>query len=51
LRGLLALSGTPQPTPHGKPRLIAEMQERGQDVGAALIADAQPPVGHQPGQE
>jgi hypothetical protein len=27
-----------------------QMQERGQDVGAALVADRQAPVGQQPGQ-
>jgi hypothetical protein len=26
------------------------MKERGQDVGVALMADDQPPVGQQPGQ-
>jgi len=34
----------------GTDQRAGQMQERGQDVGAALVADRQPAVGQQPGQ-
>jgi hypothetical protein len=36
--------------PSGAEQRAGQVQERGQEVGAALVADRQAPVGQQPGQ-